>query len=392
MMETKPSIRASLLFLRAAAALAAALLAACSSLQRPASVRDVRVSTGKAQSETLFAAATPAPSTVTASIAGPEAAKPAVAETPKSGSEWADLYYKEGDFKRSVSLLSEAVRKDEGNAKLWRNLGSSYAMADDFDNAVLCFQRALKRNPADIKSYYDLSLVQGWKGSLPDAEKAAKDGLALDPQHAGLHSSLGNIYADESKEEDALQEYDTALKINPADPATRFNRGGLYFKRKELRSAESDFDQVLKLNPQDLEAAQNLAAVYILQNRLPVAEKLNQWVVRQKPKDEDTLENAYFNLGIIYDRQDKVEDALNMYKLALQVAPWDAAAYVNTAVILERLKRRSEALAYWEKYQRLFPVSRRASEIAKRIEILRKLVALEKAGNAGKAPVQGQDP
>jgi tetratricopeptide (TPR) repeat protein len=147
-----------------------------------------------------------------------------------------------------------------------------------------------------------------------------------------------------------------------------------------LGAAEGDFDEVLRITPRDLEAAQNLAAVYILQNRLPEAERLNEWVVRQHPTDEDTLENAYFNLGIIYDRQNRVEHALNMYQLALQQAPWDAAAYVNAAVILERLDRRSEALAYWEKYQRLFPASRRAAEIDKRIQILLKMVALDKGG------------
>jgi len=158
--------------------------------------------------------------------------------------------------------------------------------------------------------------------------------------------------------------------------------GGLYFKRKELKQAEKEFGTVLQLAPGDVQAAQNLAAVYILQKRLDEAEKLNKWVVRQRPKDEDTLENAYFNLGIIYDLQNKLEQALNLYKLALQVAPWDAAAYVNTAVILEKLKRKSEALAFWEKYQRLFPASRRADEIAKRIGILRKMVALEQRSKA----------
>jgi tetratricopeptide (TPR) repeat protein len=301
---------------------------------------------------------------------------------PHSEAGWADFYYKQGDFKRSIALLSDAVAKDEGNGVLWRNLGSSYAMDDDFDNAVLCFERALKRNPSDTKSCYDLSVVQGWKGNLPQAESAAKQGLAVAPLHGGLHSSLGNVYDDEGHEDQALREYATALRVNPRDTVTRFNRGGLYFKLKQLGAAEGDFDEVLRITPRDLEAAQNLAAVYILQNRLPEAERLNQWVVRQHPQDDDTLENAYFNLGIIYDRQNKVEHALNMYQLALQQAPWDAAAYVNAAVILERLDRRSEALAYWEKYQRLFPASRRAAEIDKRIQILLKMVALDKGGPA----------
>ncbi|MGH7442221.1 MAG: tetratricopeptide repeat protein, partial [bacterium] len=173
--------------------------------------------------------------------------------------------------------------------------------------------------------------------------------------------------------------------LDPRDTVTRFNRGGLYLKLKKLGDAEGDYHQVLKLNPTDLEAAQNLAAVYIFQGRLKPAEVLNEWVLRRHPKDEDTLENAYFNLGIIYDREDKIEHALNMYQLALQVAPWDAAAYVNAAVILERLDRRREALAYWEKYQRLFPASRRAADIAKRIAILKKMLALEGHSRSGRA-------
>ena len=327
-----------------------------------------------------------APSQSSSRFNSPAAAS-AKAEEPHGDAEWGEEYYKKGDFRRAVSLLSEAVRKDQGSPQLWRNLGSAYAMADDYDNAILCFQRALKRNPADIKCLYDLSLVQGWKGSLPQAEQAARAGLALDSGHAGLHSSLGNILDDENKEPEALQEYATALQIDPKDPITRFNMGGLYFKRKELKQAEAAFDQVLQLAPGDVQAAQNLAAVYILQNRLVEAEKLNRWVVKQRPKDDDTLENAYFNLGIIYDRQNKLEKALDLYKLALQVAPWDAAAYVNTAVILERLDRKSEALAFWEKYQRLFPASRRAAEIDQRVGILRKMVALERA-RAQKRPAQ----
>jgi tetratricopeptide (TPR) repeat protein len=320
-----------------------------------------------------------------APVAAPPLAKtPLPTKKPANSEEWGEVFFKKGDYRRAVAYLIEAVKKDQSSAKLWRNLGSAYALADDYDNAILCYERALKRNPHDIKTHYNLSLIHNFKGSpqeLKSAEIAAKNGLAEDPNHAPLHSSLGNIYADEGKDESALKEYQRSIDINPKDPVTRFNKGALHFKRKEIKAAESEYRESLKLDPKDSEAAQNLAAIYILQDRLDEAEKLNRWVVQEKPKDEDTLENAYFNLGIVYDRQNKLEQALNMYKLALQVAPWDAAAYVNTAVILERLNRKQEALAYWEKYQRLFPASRRAGEIAKRIEILKKMLKAEKEGS-----------
>jgi tetratricopeptide (TPR) repeat protein len=310
-------------------------------------------------------------------------ATPEPALQPGSAEAWGEEFFKKGDYRRAVAYLCEAVKKNPGSAKLWRNLGSAYALAEDYDNSVLCYERALKRNPNDLETYYNLSLVHNFKGSpddLKQAEDAATHGLHLDPNQAPLHSSLGNIYADEGKDDSALKEYDRAIAINPKDPITRFNDGALHFKRKEIKAAETEYRETLKLDAKDTEAAQNLAAIYILQNRLDDAEKLNRWVIRERPQDEDTLENAYFNLGIIYDRQNKLEQALNMYKLALQVTPWDAAAYVNTAVILERLNRKQEALTYWEKYQRLFPASRRAGEIAKRIDILKQMVQLDKGG------------
>ncbi len=44
------------------------------------------------------------------------------------------------------------------------------------------------------------------------------------------------------------------------------------------------------------------------------------------------------------------------------------------------MDRKDEALAYWEKYLRLFPASRRNEEVGKRVQILKKMVKLEKGG------------
>jgi tetratricopeptide (TPR) repeat protein len=357
-----------------ALALLALALAACA--KRPAIEAETKPRLAK--NDGAFSADT---TTASASATASAAAKAAAESPDSSTSVWGDEFFKKGDYRRAIAYLSEAVKKNQSSAKLWRNLGSAYALAQDYDNAILCYERALKRNPHDIKTHYNLSLIHNFKGTpqeLKLAEASAKQGLKEDPMHGPLHSSLGNIYADESKDDEALKEYQKALEINPKDPITRFNKGALHFKRREIKEAENEYYQTLKIDPKDAEAAQNLAAIYILQDRLDEAEQLNRWVIAQKPKDEDTLENAYFNLGLICDRQNKLEQGLNMYKLALQVAPWDAAAYVNTAVILERMNRKKEALTYWEKYQRLFPASRRAAEISSRIEILKKMVKSEK--------------
>src|SRR5580700_7226243 len=172
-----------------------ALLAGC--IKRPVDMEDTspRLSRGtKAPAAEAQPAAAPAP----------QPRKPVTSE------EWGEAFFQKGDYRRAVAYLSEAVKKDQNSAKLWRNLGSAYALADDYDNAILCYERALKRNPHDTKTDYNLSLIHNFKGTpeeLKNAEAAAKDGLAEDPNHAPLHSSLANIYADEGRDDSALKEY-----------------------------------------------------------------------------------------------------------------------------------------------------------------------------------------
>lgn len=183
---------------------------------------------------------------------------PSSTKRPSSDEEWGEEFFKKGDYRRAVAYLSEAVKKNQSSAKLWRNLGSAYALAEDYDNSVLCYERALKRNPNDLQTYYNLSLVHNFKGSsdeLKKAEEAATHGLNIDPNQAPLHSSLGNIYADEGKDDSALKEYERAIAINPKDPVTRFNDGALHFKRKEIKAAETEYRETLKLDPKDSEAA-----------------------------------------------------------------------------------------------------------------------------------------
>jgi tetratricopeptide (TPR) repeat protein len=312
------------------------------------------------------------------SAAAAEPAKEPVTRT------WGDYFFEKGNYARSVAYLREEVKKDPQNYVKWRHLGSAYGQAEDYPNAIVCYKKTLEINPVDLKAAYDLSLMLDFKGDFKEAQEAAESGLSHDPDNAELHASYGSILADQGKDSEAMKEYDRALELRPNDEITRFNKGGLHFKLKEMDKAEAEYRKVLKMNPGDLEAAENLASIYIMQNRLADAEKLNQWVIKKAPKDEDTLENAYFNLGIVYDKQDKVRPALDMYKLALQAAPWDAAAYVNAAVILERLGRAGEALAYWEKYDRLFPMNRRQEELKKRIAALKAMV--EQQNETGEKP------
>jgi tetratricopeptide (TPR) repeat protein len=121
-----------------------------------------------------------------------------------------------------------------------------------------------------------------------------------------------------------------------------------------------------------------MSAIMILQERYEEAVEELKAVINSNPEDDITLENAYFNLGICYLRMDKHKEALAAFEAALEIEPWDMAAYVNAAIIAEHLGMNEKAIKYWTRYDRLLPVNKRKKEIKAK---LKELTA--KAGTKG---------
>ena len=57
---------------------------------------------------------------------------------------------------------------------------------------------------------------------------------------------------------------------------------------------------------------------------------------------------AYFDLGNVLDETGRVQEAIQTYKTALQLAPTYADAHYNLALAYEKLKQPRKALPHWQ--------------------------------------------
>ena len=117
---------------------------------------------------------------------------------------WGEYYFRKGDFRRAVAHLREDVKKDPGNPVLWRHLGSAYGLGNDFNNAIACYEAALRRDDKDQKTHYNLSLMHNFKGSLEEAESAASapdTGWELRHRGGAIPSPRRNVRVCEKIEE-----------------------------------------------------------------------------------------------------------------------------------------------------------------------------------------------
>ncbi len=122
----------------------------------------------------------------------------------------------------------------------------------------------------------------------------------LDP--AADKNRQGNRKFHEGKFEEALEYYREAQVEKPDAPELRFNAGDAYFKKNAFQDALREFGHALK------------------------------------SKDPSLLARAYYNLGNVHVRQQKLQQAVEAYKRSLALRPEDLDAKVNLEWVLERMQ------------------------------------------------------
>ena len=299
-----------------------------------------------------------------------EVKAPETADEQKIIEKDAAKSYDEGNYTSAVANLKALLKKEPKNPEYWGQLGSSYAQMNRFEYAAFSMRKAIQYNPKDVKSMYNLSIVYSEMGSPLESYRILNRALKLDPKNPMLQASLGNALIDASKLDEAKQIYNRLVEAKPDFDVGHFNLGVINYQKRDMDEAEKNYLNALSLNPDDYEIKGNLSAIYIVKEDYEKAIAYIKDVIASNPQNDITLENAYYNLGICYLRLEKFEDALKAFETALKIEPWDMAAYVNAAILAEKLGKKDKAINYWRRYDRLLPVNKRKAEMKQRLERL----------------------
>jgi serine/threonine protein kinase len=210
-------------------------------------------------------------------------------------------------------------------------------------------------------------------GRLDDAERTASQAYALEPNNALIHQIFGKIFARRQPPDAhrAIQAYNRSLQLNPNDAETHKLVGDVYYLiLMRPGDAIPAYAQSVRLNPQDFEAHYHLAQCYQRMNQrepalrefqealrlapktpklqaalhydigqlawqlnqLPLAERSFVQVLTINPADHQTR----FLLSLVYEQENKLEDALRECRYVVGAMPAHPAAQA----MLQRLQAR----------------------------------------------------
>lgn len=131
---------------------------------------------------------------------------------------------------------------------------------------------------------------------------------------------------------------------------------GVYFFWSDLDEQRIEdqivfLQQKIKAQPKDKELKVGLGYSYFLKGDNEAAIKeFNQVIEMDK-----NYYNAYYNLGLVYTDEERLDDAMELFQKCVEISPREFKSYVQLGIVYRKLKMYTEASENLEKANKLLP-------------------------------------
>jgi tetratricopeptide (TPR) repeat protein len=324
-----------------------------------------------------------------------------------------NLLEAEGKFPEAIKvlkgILDSTAKKsysaaERGNRTLLvQKLGFLYRSTEQIVLAVDAFRQLAELNPESAPNA-EAAIVETYRTAkdFPKAEAAAEAASKKYPNDRLVRAERARLLADLGKTDQAVAEtrklmdgkndresyvtlaeiyekaknygemakmLDEAEKLsdgNEAKEGIQFMRGAMYERMKDFPAAEAEFRKVLASNPDNVAALNYLGYMLADRNvRLDEANELISKAVAREPNNGAYLDS----LGWVLFRMNKLPDAEEKLKRALQYMSRDPTVHDHLGDVYFHEGKIREAMAQWQaslkEWQTGAPVELDHAEVAK---------------------------
>lgn len=294
----------------------------------------------------------------------------------------AELQRQTHDLAAAETSYREAIRLDETNVECINNLGTLYLEQGRHDDALACFERALKINPDLPQALFNTAVIYRQRGrndeaaalleraaaQQPDSskvqlelaetclvlgkkeqalacyKKAFSDASTLNvPEERAIeaHFECGNILLEQQQTDAAITEFLRALDVNRGIFSTWVNLGNAYREAKQFDAAINSYLEAIRLNPSCAQAFGNLGISLKEMGNCTRAREVYQAARQSLPEaswpDIDP-DDPYCELDV----------AMHLNQRAITVDPKVSDFNLNLGVIFEEKGQFTKALECYE--------------------------------------------
>jgi len=184
---------------------------------------------------------------------------------------------------------AEAKAREAAIAKIAAEVNAAIA-ANDFDTAIAKYTEATQTVPQCAQCFVQIGGLQMKKKDLAAAEKAYLQAVAFDPNAVDAYSALAGIYNEQknyAKATEMTAKISALSASTGGDGPSEFSAGAISVNqmvaaeregkadeaKAKMAEAQAHFEKAIKLKPDMADAYWELGMLYVKQNKIPEAKK-----------------------------------------------------------------------------------------------------------------------
>lgn len=285
---------------------------------------------------------------------------------PKEMLPWlaiADAATLSGDFKQAKAALDRADKLDPHHPLIYRSRGQLLLRQEKQSAARKVLEEGLRRHPDDVELRTALGNVYLIVNEIPKAVATLKPAVAAQPNRPDLHYLLAEALERDLHMEAAIEELRESVRLDPSMHEA-WGRMALYLVNlTRYNEARAAAERALALDPSVSHYHWVLGDAYLLDTGPAgdVDQALNLY--RKAIQLDPNNDRALYSLSMALTRHGKkpeLEEAVGHLRKLIEINERDPNARYKLAETLRRLGRTEEAARETARFEQLSKADREA--------------------------------
>lgn len=229
----------------------------------------------------------------------------------------ADLFYRKVRVEDAEKVLLKAVDMDPSGTEARLKLSELKLIQREYIEAMELANAALRIDPQNPRGYF----LKGWihmeAGDTALAISSYRTAIEQDPAFHDAFVQLGQLHA-ALKQPLAAQYYASALEVRPNSVEALYGMGMYAQENGQDSLALACYERIQEIAPQNALGWYNAGYVWLELRRQPSqARPFFERAIAVLP----TWPEAYYNRGLTFELEGRLDSAMVDYKRALALAP-----------------------------------------------------------------------
>ncbi len=249
-------------------------------------------------------------------------------------------------WKNSLTLFEHTIQVTKNNyaiSFIYANSLTEAGRADEaaevfnqsLDETIRIFNKSLAVKPDNAQAHDSLGCALSFSGKIPEAVEHFKLAIKYQPDYVSAYNNLAVALYRLGRNEEAIDYFRQALKIEPDYIKAYLGLAVIYNASQKYDEAVESLNKAIELDPTSIDAHEYLCTVLATIGKTDEAMKEARFVLTARPNDA----NMHRRLGILLERKGEIAEAIKSYRTALKINPNE----VKTRFLLEAALKKQQA-------------------------------------------------